>query len=594
MFDIKNARFCSQTRFNLWPLFAGKMYIASASSTVKFHDFPSNQLIHTHCPTNKFDSACRSLSWAKDGNWLAVVPHSGCTEIVSVKGQCKLVHTVTKICEPSCASFPNLSKKTLAVGNKIGQVLLYDIKAKSIKGRFPKAGSAITHVGFTAKDTHCYAGCEDGKVMIYSNVAKNLSSTWKVPKSSSVTALKAHVEKQNFLIGGSNEGIVGVWDVNYNKTKFHIDAHYAPVSAVRFSPVNTVLIISAGLDRTVQVFDIEARCKISTIPVDNNVLSLDFLENSLYIAMGSQNGTIHIYDTRRLQEPVHTYEAHSSSIRHLAYQKSATGSSTSLCSVDVAEDAPSSSNSASKEEIEAKVSASDSSHLLGLVAEHSLDQNEERMKHASAVKSGGDSFLKALGWVESDTMESAKEESNCMEQVDGNKGPPHEPRRSINSFTPKPSRLVPRLSAVTKVDGPSTSSTPKFLNPNTDKCRTEISPIINGNQNPNSNLSAATVSEMMDNVKQALQTDIKKMFEDMETKMANKFYQQTCSIRQLMFDFQLENLKQFIKIKENFDVVLDEINARSMGDESNMMAEQIYNLTIRNNELERQLAAYQK
>uniref|UniRef100_A0AAR5PC32 E3 ubiquitin-protein ligase RFWD3-like WD40 domain-containing protein n=2 Tax=Dendroctonus ponderosae TaxID=77166 RepID=A0AAR5PC32_DENPD len=577
----------------------GKMYIASASSTVKIHDFPNNQLLHTHVPTNQFDHACRSLSWAKDGNWLAVVPYSGCTEIVSVRGQCKLLHTVNKICEPSCASFPNLSKKTIAVGSKIGQVLIYDIKAKSIKGRFPRAGSAITHVGFTAKDTHCYAGCEDGKVMLYNSVAKNLSGTWKVPKSSSLTALKAHVERQNFLIGGSNEGIVGVWDVNFNKTKFHIDAHYAPVSAVLFSPVNAVLIVSAGLDRTVQVFDIEARCKISTIPVDNNVLSLDFLENSLYIAMGCQNGKILIYDTRQLQAPVHTYEAHSSSIKHLTYQKSASSStsSTFLCSADVAEENRSPSNSASNEEIEVKATTSD---FLGLVDEQSLLQSEilDASKQTNAgVKSGGDSFLKALGWVESDTIESAKEESKCLEQVDGNKELQHEPRRSINNFTPKPSRLPPRISAISKqnLDVLPTSSTPNLLKVSTNDCHSQISPIINGNQNPtNGNLSAASVSEMIDSARQTMQAEMKNMFEEVERKMIYKLYNHTCSIRQLMFDFQLENLKQFIKVKENFDVVIEEINSKAMSDESNMMAEQIYNLTMRNKELERQLAAYQR
>lgn len=90
------------------------------------------------------------------------------------------------------------------------------------------------------------AGCLNGEVHVFSNLTHALSSTLRVPRSQSISALKTNPLKRNYIIGGSNEGMVVVWDTNVNRQKFFVESHKAPVTGVAFSPNNPDLIISTG------------------------------------------------------------------------------------------------------------------------------------------------------------------------------------------------------------------------------------------------------------------------------------------------------------------------------------------------------------
>lgn len=111
------------------------MYIASSSTSVKFHSFPEGDLVYNYQPGSKVDGPVRSISWSKDGSWLSVVPTSGLPEIISVRNQLKLIHTIVEVEEPSCTAFQNTTKKFIAFGTKSGQVLIYDVKQKKIKNK---------------------------------------------------------------------------------------------------------------------------------------------------------------------------------------------------------------------------------------------------------------------------------------------------------------------------------------------------------------------------------------------------------------------------------------------------------------------------
>lgn len=562
------------------------MYIASASTVVKFHEFPSNQLIHTYHPTYRVEGPCRSLSWTKDGMWLAVVPYSGSTEIVTLKGQCKLLHTVNNVSEPSCASFQNLTKRNIAVGTKHGQVLLYDIKSRQIKARYPRTSSAITHVGFTAKDTHCFAGCVNGDILLYNNVAKNLCCTLKVPKSHSLTDVRAHAQRRNVLVGGSNEGIICVWDVNANKTKFQTEAHSGPVTATIFSPVNSALILSAGLDRLVRVFDTESRSRITSIPVENNVLSLDFVEDSSYIIMGSQNGKIHVYDSRSLQDPVCSFEAHESAVKHIAYQMGSEdpANNSSLGSV-VAEEALS-RPSKSSEEVEARRKRT--SDFFELVVQGpSISETFDGAKQHNLSSMEGDSFMHALGLDKDNTQDSLKDDS--YHEVDS-KVPTEKNRLSVNMYnTPNAARIVHEKLGLSKNSIQSTS-TPLYLSQNLVSQMSPIVPNISMNQSRTPvELPAASVTEIQNITKHAMQEELTKALAEMETKIVYSFKSETHQIRRMILNLHMANLKEFIKVENYFNHVIDDIRPEQTIEETYLLEENM-NLKKRIQELEREVA----
>lgn len=227
---------------NLFPV----MYLASASNNFKCHEFSSGEIIHNYQPGTKVEGPIRSISWSRDGNWLALVPWSGMTEVLSVRDNLKLLKTVPDVEEPSCARFPNTTKKNICLGTKNGLVLVYDIKTRNITKRFERHNSRITLLEYTVKDTNIVAGSENGEVFVFSNVTNSPPSVIKVPRSKTITCLKTSAVKRNLVLGGSNEGVVVLWDINIGRPKFVVDAHVAAVNAVAFSPTHADLIVSTG------------------------------------------------------------------------------------------------------------------------------------------------------------------------------------------------------------------------------------------------------------------------------------------------------------------------------------------------------------
>lgn len=297
------------------------MSIASTSTSVKIHDLPSGNVVHNYQPGTKVDGAIRSISWSKDGNWLGLVPHTGFAEIISVKDHLKLLHTVQCIENPSCISFQNTTKKKIALGLRDGLVLIYDIKTKNVQKRFSRVTSAVNKIAFTAKDDHLVAACENGKAYLYSNVSNNLSATFKIPRSQTISALCTNPIKRSYIAAGSDEGVVAIWDLTTSKNKFYIGSHRAPVTAVAFSPTNSDLVVSTGMDRQFCFYDLGSNKCIGNIFVENSMTAADFSPEGNYVVMASQKGNIYMYDPRKLQEPCYSFLGHNSRIEHVAFRK---------------------------------------------------------------------------------------------------------------------------------------------------------------------------------------------------------------------------------------------------------------------------------
>ncbi|XP_057666809.1 protein NEDD1-like [Diorhabda carinulata] len=373
------------------------MYIASVSTTIKFHEFPNGNVIHNYQP-GKVEGPVRSLSWSRDGNWLVVVPHSGQTEIVGTKDQLKLLKTIHEVDEPTAACFQNTTKKNIGIGTKSGLVLIYDIKSRNVKKRFPRASTQITHVAFTAKDSHCITGCKNGEVLVYNNVTNSPPSNLRVPKSNSITCLKTNQLKRNLVLGGSNEGIIVVWDININRSKFCTEAHKAPVNAIAISPVNVDLIVTAGADRQFCFYDIADHKCIANISVENCITAVDFSPDGTHFVMGSQNGRVYIYDSRNIQQPVNSFLAHTSAVRHIAFQNRHESSDSSVCSLSKSFD-----NVAITQEEKRRNKSVRTSDFFGMHL-YTVDAGLDRKSVASV--GGEDSFIVALGLDKDNTTES--------------------------------------------------------------------------------------------------------------------------------------------------------------------------------------------
>lgn len=143
------------------------MYIASISTDVKIHAFATGDLLHTY-KTNTQDPV-KSISWAKDGYWLVVVPNKGSAELISIKESLKLLHSIQEIQQPTCAVFQNGTKRSVAIGSSIGTVAVYDIKSKQISKHFPRAPSTILKLEYCVSDSFLMAACGNGDLLQYNS-----------------------------------------------------------------------------------------------------------------------------------------------------------------------------------------------------------------------------------------------------------------------------------------------------------------------------------------------------------------------------------------------------------------------------------------
>ncbi|KRT78300.1 translation initiation factor eIF2A [Oryctes borbonicus] len=295
------------------------MYIASIANDLKIHVWPSGQLVHTY--KSSAQGCLKSISWSKDGSWLVLVPNKGAAEIISVRDNIKHLHFIQDIQQPTCAVFQNTTKRNIALGTTTGMVLIYDIKSRNIRKHFPRAPSTIFKVEYCAKDSFLAAACENGEILLYNSVTYNLSASYKLPNSKTVSALCCHPSRRNLIGAGSHEGIVGVWDIHTNKLICHNQAHAATVTDITFSPIRGDLIATIGYDRKLAFYDMSQKVSHVQTILEKSPTAVDFCPDGIGIAVALQDGTINAYDTRQLNEPLYSFKGHNTLIKQIIFQK---------------------------------------------------------------------------------------------------------------------------------------------------------------------------------------------------------------------------------------------------------------------------------
>lgn len=516
------------------------MYIASASTTVKFHDFPTGNVIHNYQPGTKVEGSIRSISWSKDGNWIVVVPHLGQTEIVSVKDQLKLLKTIQDVDEPTCATFQNTTKKFIGMGSKSGLVLIFDVKARHTKKRFPRANSQITQVEFTAKDSHCVAACKNGDVLVYNNITNSPPSLMRVPKSTSISCLKTSKIKQNLILGGSNEGVVCVWDNNTNRSKFVIEAHKAPVNAVAFSPINTDLIVTTGSDRQCCFFDIVDNKCIATLAVENNITAVDFSPDGTYFVMASQNGYMFVFDSRNIQESVYSFHAHPTSIKHLSFQNSSSSGNTSSCNLSV--ETP---TVPSEENVNIRSKRTSDMFRTFVPNSETIDGVTEvgNKRRSVASMEGGDSFLAALG-LDHNSTDSIKNDDSVFSKYPQTKLP------TVIGETEEPVDENPEVvcEKVQELKQNQYTSTPVFTRAELNQRSVSAEMVRDAKNNLPLNLQC--IKKEIQELGNVLLSEKRKEIQELGDSIINEIKYEAMIIRKMLMSTQMAMVKESIKTEE--------------------------------------------
>lgn len=394
----------------------------------------------------------------------------------------------------------------------------------------------MSHVEFTAKDSHVVAAYGSGEALVYSNVNNTASGGFRIPRSQSISALRTNSIKRNYVVAGSREGVVAVWDINRNKSAFFIGSHKAPITAVEFSPINSELVVSTGLDRQFCLYDIGDNKCIANIFVENSITSVDFSPDGKFIVMASQNGKIHVYDTKNLQQPVHSFEAHKSAIKHLSFRKTEDFES-SFCGSHFENE--------TKEETEA-VTTGEKRTSVEQISMPSEDNFSESVVNATA-----DSFAAALSLEINETSENVSRLSFSNKVVESTK------KISVGKFTPpNPSRLVVDKIFLDSRNNP-TSTPSNYVN---NHPQFGLSPITSIDGKNLCNVAAGDNS--VQGAIASLSEEIKSMREEMKTvceeaKNDRKYYSthHLSETRQMFLDLLMSMVKDSIKSENNLNLL---------------------------------------
>ncbi|KAL3285573.1 hypothetical protein HHI36_000103 [Cryptolaemus montrouzieri] len=548
------------------------MYIASSSTTVKFHSYPDGDLVYNYQPGCKVDGPVRDISWSKDGSWLSLVPKSGLAEIISVRSQLKLIHTIIDLEEPSCTAFQNTTKKFIAYGTRNGQVLVYDIKSKNIKTRYPRASSLISHVKFTARDTHLVAGCLNGEILLYSNLTYGLSATYRIPKSESVSALRTNPSKRNYIIGGSNEGVVVVWDTNVNKHKFFVESHKAPVTGVAFSPINSDLIISTGADRQFCCYDIVSNKCIASVPVTNNMTGVDFSHDGTHFVMSSQDGNICLYDSRRILEPVLIFEGHKSAIKHVYFQKQEFSNSCNNFSEERIV-----SQCIAREKDEAENNESFGNFLKFHPAVGDVPDCEVSANPA-------DSFMMAMGLDNGNVSEYGENGNPVSTSTNFGQGDHGCNQSSLhNDFVPQNSgydepekeRIIFEKPSVRQKQ--MSTSTPNTIAVAGSKLEAIMSPITNSvaEIQDKDETKLANLDQVKKMTEEIVKKEISDMFNTFTYQMKYQFTSSNAQMRRMYLDMQMSMVKEFIKMENSMNALREDLGSSTPISENYLLEENL-------------------
>ncbi|CAB4070296.1 NEDD1 [Lepeophtheirus salmonis] len=294
---------------------------------------------YSHCPS----SAVVAQSWSNDGSCLASLPRDSNTILMTYSVKNMLRTSELSLGGPVRAmSFPRSSSMKsiwVSYGSNISQV---KIKTPETPYKdFPLTGlsssESVSCLALNVRDDHAVLGTNRGRLKLV-NLLSGYESSLSSPDEMNVNDVKYNNVRHALLGLASDSGAVSFWDVHARKKLSTFKKHASPASGITFSPVNEMLVLSAGLDKKCICYDTKEKKPVSTINTDYSLTCVDFQHDGFILALGTSRGRVLIYDLRSYDSPIHDFEAHGTfvhSIKYAIYSDNNRGSAVKLPLKDV-------------------------------------------------------------------------------------------------------------------------------------------------------------------------------------------------------------------------------------------------------------------
>ncbi|KAL4502999.1 hypothetical protein ABPG72_014228 [Tetrahymena utriculariae] len=284
-----------------------KPIIASCSNIVLTHDLQSQYPLLSKRP---HEGNVNCVVWNHNNLVLASCGNDGKIVLSNSRKQGNLIQFDDDIQNSSpltSIQFTSASTK-LASGGSNGRVKIYDLKNQCIAKTYSNHFGGVTCVDWHQNDYILASSSQVGDIFLYNTENDQQVATFS--ENNSVQQIKFSPLRNNQLASCCGDGRVSFWDVNTKQQIAVFQNHQSKVNSVTFSPHNRVLAVSASLDATINLYDINEKKVVKKISCDSPITSLAFHNDGFTLIAGTLYGELMVYDLKYLPKPKLLLEGH--------------------------------------------------------------------------------------------------------------------------------------------------------------------------------------------------------------------------------------------------------------------------------------------
>ncbi|KAG0617642.1 hypothetical protein M758_4G004200 [Ceratodon purpureus] len=268
---------------------------------------------HTNLVVASAGEDCKISLWMKNGQTLGVVPQPG------GEADDNIDESILGIC------FSSKGSRYLGSGGTGKIVRVWDLQRRRCIKWLKGHTDTITGVMYNCRDEHLASISMKGDLIIHNLASGTRAAELKDPHNQVLRVMEYSRLSRHLLLTAGDDGTVHLWDTTSRTPKLSwLKQHSAPTTGLCFSPTTDKMIVSAGLDKKLYIYDPGVKKPVYCVPYEAPFASLAFRDDGNTLAAGTNSGRVVFYDVRGRPQPFTILRAYSASeaVTSLSWQRS--------------------------------------------------------------------------------------------------------------------------------------------------------------------------------------------------------------------------------------------------------------------------------